>query len=426
VERALAIGTRWGVFLLLGYLCYLPFHRRYGLATIAPQFWEGSRTTIGAYLTIHGFFLFVIAAALLADLAWSREVHPVARLARMALRRPRRLRRLWRLHRHVVGDGRGYRYARRAALVWLALVALLALAGQAVPALIVALLGLTLLALARRGETALGWQVALGLIALGLLLTLAVEVVVPRGLDVGRMNTVYKIYLQVWILWGLAAAAAAARLYGRLPRRAVLFRAWHYGFVGLFAVTLLYPAFAIPARLADRFDTAAPATLDGTAFMEGAVLADKGQRIPLRDDRDAMRWIAEHLPGSPVVAEVNTAPLLYGWGSRYAVFTGNPTPIGWEWHERQQRGIVPGDAIARRVGDIQRAYGTTDAGEAQRLFARYDVEYFVVGGLERAYYPEGQEKWAAGRGTLWELVYENPGVQIYRLGATGTARGSGR
>ena len=187
------------------------------------------------------------------------------------------------------------------------------------------------------------------MVALGLLLTLAVEFVVPRGLDVGRMNTVYKIYLQVWLLWGLAAAAAAARLYGQLPRRPRRFRAWHYGFVAFVAAALLYPLFAMPARIADRFDRAVPPTLDGTAFMDRATVADRDQRIPLADDRDAIRWIEETLPGSPIVAEVNTAPLLYGWGNRYAVYTGNPTPIGWDWHERQQRGMF-GRAITWRAG----------------------------------------------------------------------------
>ena len=423
-ERALAIAGRGGLFLALGYALYLPYHQRYGLVPLVPQLWQGSRTTLGAYLTIHGLFLAIIAAALLADLALSRDVHPVARLARLAARYPRRVRRARRLHARLVAGTPAYRAARRAALGILALVVLLALARQAVPALILALLGLTALALARRGDPGAptAWQLALGFVALGLMLTLAVEFVVPRGLDVGRMNTVYKIYLQVWLLWGLAAAAAAARLYGQLPGRPRWFRGWHYGFVALVAATLLYPIFAVPARIADRMDPAAPRTLDGTAFMDGAILDDRGQRIPLGYDAEAIRWIQENLPGSPVVAEVNTAPLLYGWGNRYAVYTGNPAPVGWDWHERQQRGMVPGDAVQRRVTDIQRAYGTADPDEAYRIFARYDVRYFVVGGLERAYYPDGQAKWAAASGARWEQVYANPGVQIYRVNAPAAAQ----
>ena len=192
-------------------------------------------------------------------------------------------------------------------------------------------------------------------------------------------------------------------------------------FVALLAAALLYPLFAVPARIADRFDRTVPPTLDGMAFMDRAVVVDRDQRIPLGDEREAMRWIEATLPGSPVVAEVSTAPLLYGWGNRYAVYTGNPTPIGWDWHERQQRGMVGGDYVARRITDIQRAYSTTDPEEAYRIFGRYGVEYFVVGGLERAYYPGGQGKWEERRDVLWELMNENPGVQIYRIGRAGAA-----
>ena len=413
------VGTS-AFFLAFGYLCYLPFYRRYGLGPITPALWEGSRTALDAYLTIHGLFLFVIACALLADLALARDLNPVARLVRLGMRHPHRLLRLRRLHRLLVADTPLYRLARRAPLVALALIALVALAHQFVPALILALLGLTALVFVRRGHAgadkeAFLWQLALGLVALGLAITLAVEFVVPRGLDVGRVNTVYKFYVQVWVLWGLAAAAAAARLYGQLPRQRRPFRLWYYGFVTLFAATLLYPIFAIPARIGDRFGRVTTMTLDGMAFMQQAVTVENGQQVPLANDLLAIRWMQQNIPGSPVVAEVNTTPVLYGWQSRFAVYTGDPDPVGWDWHERQQRGLVPGNAVPNRVKDIQRAYATTDAGEAYRLFARYGVQYIVVGGLERAYYPAGQAKWEGARGSLWNLAYANAGVQIYRV-----------
>jgi uncharacterized membrane protein len=130
----------------------------------------------------------------------------------------------------------------------------------------------------------------------------------------------------------------------------------------------------------------------------------------------------QHLQGSPVIAEVNTAPTLYGWGNRFAMFTGNPAVVGWDWHQRQQRAAVPGTMINRRIEDLQRAYNTTDPEQAYRLLSKYGVQYFVVGGLERAYYPAGQRKWQAAEGRRWEAVYENPGVTIYRLIEPSVAR----
>jgi uncharacterized membrane protein len=136
--------------------------------------------------------------------------------------------------------------------------------------------------------------------------------------------------------------------------------------------------------------------------------------MPLVYDSLAMQWLEQHAPGSPVVAEVNTSPTLYGWGDRYAMFTGNPTVIGWSWHEQQQR---PVDAvlIARRIAAVRLAYSTTEPSVAYQVFHQYGVDYVVVGLLERAYFPAGQQKWEEGRDRFWDAVYENPGVVIYRM-----------
>jgi len=181
----------------------------------------------------------------------------------------------------------------------------------------------------------------------------------------------------------------------------------------LLAATLLYPALAVPSRIADRLDPSAPRTLDGTAFMRTAVVHERDRPLHLRYDLEAIRWLQRTVRGSPVIAEVNTFPMLYGWGSRYAVHTGNPTIVGWEWHERQQRSNARPGTVEQRVADVQRIYETTDGETARRLLARYDVRYVVVGELERAYFPGGSVKWADGEGRWWRGVYRNRGVTIY-------------
>ena len=56
-----------------------------------------------------------------------------------------------------------------------------------------------------------------------------------------------------------------------------------------------------------------------------------------------------------------------------------------------------------------------DADMAYSKLLSYGVQYVVVGELERAYFPTGVAKWAAERGRLWDIVYDNGGVQIYQL-----------
>ena len=57
-----------------------------------------------------------------------------------------------------------------------------------------------------------------------------------------------------------------------------------------------------------------------------------------------------------------------------------------------------------------------DREEALELLDKYRVEYIYVGELERHYYlQQGLEKFDRMLGTDLELVYVNPGVQIYRV-----------
>jgi uncharacterized membrane protein len=301
-------------------------------------------------------------------------------------------------------------------------VTVLVVLGELVASLIVALLALTAVLVPRRTRPSTSpqrqrlWQMTLVLVACGLLLTLAVEYLVVQNIDIGRSNTVFKTYLQVWVMWGLAAAVAAhvthdaLRHFGRAVRIA-----WHSAAVLLFAATLLYPAFATRARIDHRFDTSVGATLDGSAFMARAVYSDKGRMLTLAHDLGAIRWMLDNVKGSPVVAELNTSPTLYGWGNRFAMFTGNPAIVGWDFHQRQQRGVATPEAIANRIADVQEAYRTRDPDRAYRILRRYGTEYLVVGELERAYFPRGQQKWATRVGVLWDLVYRNEGATIYRL-----------
>jgi uncharacterized membrane protein len=296
----------------------------------------------------------------------------------------------------------------------------LAVVGLGVPAIGLALGTVTLHALARRRrrrerEARVLWQATLGLVLLALALTIAVELVVARNIDVGRQNTVFKLYLQVWVLWAIAAAVSVGRMYELLTALPRVARAgWRIAFVALLAVAALYPLLATPAKIDDRFDTSVGRTLDGAAFMERAVFTAQEVAMPLADDAEAIRWFQQNVTGSPVVAEVNTTPTLYGWGNRYAMFTGNPAIIGWDYHQRQQRPRQH-ELIAQRVADVQGAYRTSDPAVADRILRRYGASYVVVGPLERAYFPEGDSKWAAGEGRFWTLVHRNATVRVYRL-----------
>jgi uncharacterized membrane protein len=179
----------------------------------------------------------------------------------------------------------------------------------------------------------------------------------------------------------------------------------------LLAACLLYPLTATPVRIQDRFPNSTSRTLDGTAYMRTSVYMDDGRPLTLEWDRQAAQWLRSNVRGLPTVLEATTP--LYRWGSRIAVYTGFPTVIGWDWHQKQQRSVLPGNLIDRRIENVRRIYNTTDVAEAQALLQQLGVEFIVVGELERYYYdPDGLAKFEAA-GAPWDLAYQNENVKIY-------------
>lgn len=438
IATVLVDRTRRGVLTFLAgaaalagvaYLAFLPFQLHYESVFEGVQRWEGRQTRLFDYVTIHGLFLFAIVSGLLVQLLWMRDLGGVARAVRLVVRHRHRVGRLRRLDRALVRGTALHRAALLAVPVALLVAGACAVLGQwpAAVALPIAVLAvLSWPTRRRRGVGALDQalrRLLIVLVVIGLTLTVAVEYYVLRLVDIGRVNTVFKLYLEVWVLWAIAAAVSVGTVYEAMPRlRSSVGEIWRIAFLGLLAVALSYPILAARAKIDDRFDTSVGRTLDGTAFMERAVHRENEQEFPLASDRDGIRWMLENVTGSPVVAEVNTAPTLYGWESRYAMFTGNPTIVGWDFHQRQQRPAMS-ERVRTRVVDVQRAYATRDPAVAHSILTYYGAKYVVVGELERAYFPEGTDKWERGVGRYWRLAYANPGVRIYRV-ASSDAPGS--
>jgi uncharacterized membrane protein len=253
------------------------------------------------------------------------------------------------------------------------------------------------------------------LVLLGLAMTLGVEVLVLQG-DIGRMNTVFKFYLQVWLIWAVAAAVALAWMVPRLRRWSQGRGVWAGVLAALVFFAALYPPLATSAKVRDRFDPSLGPGLDGWEYMETASYWDPaGAEYELKWDLEAMRWMLDNVVGSPVILEGHTPE--YRWGSRYSVNTGLPTVLGWNWHQRQQRAAADQQEIWDRASDVETIYNAPLIETAEPLLREYDVRYIVVGPLERAYYdPGGLHKfeWMVAEGAL-EVAFSNEGVVVYEV-----------
>jgi uncharacterized membrane protein len=180
----------------------------------------------------------------------------------------------------------------------------------------------------------------------------------------------------------------------------------------LVAACAVYPILATRTKVGLRFATLPP-TLDGMAYMQEALYRDRDKDLELPDDYHAIRWMLENVQGTPVILE-GTAPL-YHWGSRFSIYTGLPTVIGWDWHQKQQRSGYS-ERVDQRVRDVNRFYETPDAEAAWATIRKYGVSLIVVGGLERAYYPAaGLAKFDRMVGNGLEVVYREGGVAVFQV-----------
>ena len=396
-----------GSVLIFSVLLFWPFWKSYQTfgASLAPSAWN---TPISSFLSIHGLFI-VIAIWFFAHKMLD-ELHRV----RSNVGRNRLL--------IVVKEKLTPRMVVPLAVLSIGgLISLcfLAIIGYYTASLTVVLITLSLIwiwILMNRGDSgdkSLAFVLLLLTVAAGI--GYGVEFVRFND-DIGRMNTVFKFYLQAWVLYGIATS----------------FMLWHlmkdgfyykkYDWIGRAALVivgavigscLIYTFAGTSSRISDRFDVVYKG-LDGSRYMETAIHVENDVPLELRWDREAILWLQSNVSGTPNILEAHNEQ--YHWSGRISSNTGLPTILGWPWHQMQQRNDSIPDVLLRSdaVSDI---YNTTNQLYAKQLLDEYSVEYIVVGGLEKAYYS------ADGLGKFSEMVsrefltlpFDSDHVQIYRM-----------
>jgi uncharacterized membrane protein len=158
----------------------------------------------------------------------------------------------------------------------------------------------------------------------------------------------------------------------------------------------------------------APSGLDGDAYMQTSYYNDQGVDMDLNQDYQAIQWMRMNVKGSPVIVEANTVE--YRWGNRFTIYTGLPGVLGWNWHQRQQRGFLSYNGIANRLNEIPYFYQTTIVEDALSFLEQYNVSYIILGQLERAYYSgPGLDKFEEYDGVYWKEVFRVEDTVIYEV-----------
>lgn len=346
--------------LVAGYLLYAPFYLHFA----APQGGVGvkfARTSLIEFLTVFGALLTPAAFYLAATVRWPGTVTRQARDLLIAV---------------------------AAGVLVLAFTA-----GNAVYVLLAGFLIATVAALAQTDdiEARAPLLVLLGA-CIALLACELVYIKDPYGEKLYRMNTVFKLYFQAWLLlsvvvgWCTARLAATDALPQPTRRLALAF------VVALLIASCAYPIGITATRLHGRV---APVTLDGTDYL----------RREHPDDFAAIDWLRTNVRGLPVILEATGNP--YSYYARFSSNTGLPTVMGWGNHEGLWRDHE--QAVGQRAAEVARMFNAPTLAEIEPLLDQYKVRYVIVGEVERKdYKPAGLGKFGA-----WQAVFNRGDTTIY-------------
>lgn len=242
------------------------------------------------------------------------------------------------------------------------------------------------------------------LILLGALLSLFCELFYiqdsfgTNSPDYIRFNTVFKVYIQHWIVWGLAAGLCLHHLWQKYIEDDVPNKVFAITSVVLILAGITYPVFATYSR-SGGFE-GEPA-LDGAKFLE--------QRYV--NEYNAIQWL-NNLSGTPVVLQ--SPGYAYKMNTHVTAFTGLPAVIGWAGHEMNWRNRA--ETISERWSEVNAVYTSDDLDEVNGILDKYNVDYIYVGGVEEERYGghDVRELFEDNPGRF-ELMYFNSNVHIYKV-----------
>ena len=409
---------------LIGFLVFLPYHVNYETAFSSIE-GTTNQTVLWQFLLIAGLFVFVIGSFVVTESrSWLFDLgrivwRPFSKLVAVPMRLGQsgvtdtHLSRIGSVRLTLVVVGLGF-------IGLVVVLKLVEITGSTTPfvfALLVLALATAVRIVFSSRPDAPQTVFALLLALTAFCIVIGVDIYRIEG-DIERMNTVFKFYLQVWVLLALASAYMLWRFWHGRSAALEALPKWKKVWLGCLGVLLVcvsvYPVLGTHHRLGVRFATTVPLTLDGMAFMrDGQEYADRRGPIDLTADYEAIRWIQQNVEGSPVMLEGVTPT--YRWGGRVSIYTGLPNIAGWEWHQEQQR-LNYRETVDQRIRQVALIYNTPSPQEALDIMRKYGVEYVYLGRVERLYYnPTGLAKFDTGLDGALEQVYENRDVRIFRV-----------
>jgi len=399
LQRLMAVA----VLVIAAFACWAPFYLQFTSPTRpadnavarATEFipilggvvgsialFDAQRTSIPEYLSMFGF-MYIIGLVFIMVQGWQRLLWPSHRLA-------------------------------QGLVIVTAL--LLLLGAVVIPAPLLVLVGFPLLAILyvlHQDRRVTATNIVLGLFGIAFGLTLGLEFFYLRDFFDTRMNSVFKIYVQIWLLMGIASAIAVALLWADVRRVRVGRWMLSAGLTLILAGGLLYPVVASKEWLDWRSPDRGWVGINGLEYLN--VAGPSGEYA-------ALDWLWKNGKADDVMLAAGGCE----WSAmigRPAAATGIPVLLGWAGHEVQWH-LNPEDPRAnttQRASDISALYQRLPPD----LLDKYGVTLIYIGQTEmtgggkspRADCAPGPFVSASNPnfpGPGWTQVFWNDGTRIYR------------
>ena len=217
-----------------------------------------------------------------------------------------------------------------------------------------------------------------------------------------RMNTVFKVYYQAWLLLGIAGAYGIYLLCIRQRDTRLAGRLLRWSSASVIVLLALVAAYYTLGATLDRTGllrenhSFQDNTLDGLYYI-------RAQNPP---EYKAILWLRDEAPRGNIIEAVGNDYSEYG---RISAATGQPALLGWKGHEHQWRGST--EPFDGREEDIATIYQSDSPQIVRRLLDSYDVRYVYMGHRERATYGIDLPPTA---GSVLEPAFSRDDVTVYQ------------
>ena len=232
------------------------------------------------------------------------------------------------------------------------------------------------------------------LIGLSYFLILGSELLYIGDFFDNRMNTIFKLYYQIWILFGLVISYIIYYFWFTNKSKLFFIRFINRIIFCVFLMFSIITLYYAPAAINNKVDFDRPSfSLNGLDYLE-------------QNEFNAINFMISYSGSSDVLLEAVGEWSDMGLISRS---TGIPNIINWPGHQLQWRD--ESDEIFLRENHVKEIYQTQDINQTKTLISKYNIKYIYVGDRERKKYGQtGLEKFDL----FFQQVFQEDGIIIYK------------